>query len=207
LRAHQEAEKHIQLISFKLRLTGGKVNYAIGWDLYRLRRYDEAIAHYVKAVQFDQTYQEAVYEIGRVYLAQGDQEAARQVTYKLDPYLRDLLLKEMEIVEWGEKGGATSDPNPLVFNMDQEIRPTILYREKAKYTSMAKDHNIQGIVALGLVFGVNGKIRGVRIIRDLPYGLTAQALIAMQKIKFKPAMKAGKPVSVRGMVEFSFNLY
>ena len=41
----------------------------------------------------------------------------------------------------------------------------------------------------------------------MPYGLTAQALIAMQKIKFKPAMKDGKPVSVRGMLEFSFNLY
>jgi hypothetical protein len=41
----------------------------------------------------------------------------------------------------------------------------------------------------------------------MPYGLTAQALIAMQKIKFKPAMKDGKPVSVRAMLEFSFNPY
>jgi hypothetical protein len=47
----------------------------------------------------------------------------------------------------------------------------------------------------------------VRIVRDLPYGLTAQALIALQKIEFKPAMKDGKPVSVRGDLEFSFNLY
>lgn len=116
-------------------------------------------------------------------------------------------IKEMEIVEWDEKGGATSAPNPLVLKMDQEIRPTILHREKAKYTSMAHDHKIQGIVVLGMVFGANEKITGVRIIRDLPYGLTAQALIAMQKIKFKPAVKDGKPVSVRAMLEFSFNLY
>jgi hypothetical protein len=83
----------------------------------------------------------------------------------------------------------------------------LFFTGKANYTSMARDHNIQGIVALGVVFGVNGKIRGVRIIQDLPYGLTAQALIALQKIKFKPAMKDGKPVSVRGMLEFSFYLY
>jgi tetratricopeptide (TPR) repeat protein len=207
LKAHQEAEKHNRITSFKLRLTGEKANYAIGWDLYRLRRYDEAIAHYVKAVQFDPTYQEATYEIGRVLMAKGDQEGARQIPYKLDPYLRDLLLKEMEIIEWVEKGGATSAPNPPVFDLDQEIRPTILHTEKANYTSMAKDHNIQGIVLLGVVFGANEKITGVRVIRDLPYGLTAEALIALQKIKFKPAMKDGKPVSVRGMLEFSFNLY
>jgi tetratricopeptide (TPR) repeat protein len=207
LKSHQEAEKHIQITSFKLRLTREKANYAIGWDLYRLRRYDEAIAHYVKAVQLVPTYREAVYEIGRVHLAQGDQAVARQIADKLDPFLRDFLLKEMEIVEWGEKGGATSDTNPLVIKMDQEIQPTILHREKPKYTTMARDHNIQGIVALGVIFGVNGKITGVRIIRDLPYGLTAQALIAMQKIKFEPAVKDGKPVSVRAMLEFIFNLY
>jgi len=207
LKAHQEAEKHNRITSFKLRLTGEKANYAIGWDLYMLRRYDEAIAHYVKAVQFIPTYEEAIYEIGRVLMAKGDQEGARQITYKLEPYLRDLLLKEMEIIEWVEKGGATSAPNPLVFKMDQEIRPTILHSEKAKYTSMAQEQNIQGVVVLGVVFGANGKITGVRIIRDLPYGLTAQALIALQKIKFKPAMKDGKPVSVRGALEFSFNLY
>jgi outer membrane biosynthesis protein TonB len=128
------------------------------------------------------------------------------ITGKLDPYLRDMLLKEMEIIDWIEKDGTIS-PNPLVLKMDNETRPTILYKEKANYTSMARDHNIQGIVILSLVFGANKKIGGVRIIQDLPYGLTAQALIAMQKIEFNPAMKDGKPISVRGRLEFSFNLY
>lgn len=172
-----------------------------------MRRYNEAIDHYVKAAQLTPTFQVAVYEVGRVYLAQGDQEGARQITDNLEPYLRDLLLKEMELVESVEKDGATSNPNPLVFNIDQETRPTILRMEKPQYTLMARDHNIQGIVALSVVFGANGKITGVRIIRDLPYGLTAQALIALQKVKFRPAMKDGRPVSVRGKLEFSFNLY
>jgi tetratricopeptide (TPR) repeat protein len=207
LKAHQEAEKHLQITSFRLRLTTEKAHYAIGWDLYRLRRHDEAIARYVKAVQAAPTYQEAAYEIGRVCMARGDQECARQITYKLEPYLRDLLSKEMEIVEWVEKDGAPRAPNPLVTPMDKETRPTILHREKAMYTSMAQEHNIQGVVVLGVVFGANEKITGVRIIRDLPYGLTAQALIALQKIKFKPAVKDGKPVSVRGALEFNFNLY
>jgi TonB family protein len=91
--------------------------------------------------------------------------------------------------------------------MDSENRPSILYREKSKYTEAARQHKTQGIVVLSVVFDANENITGVKIIRDLPYGLTAQALIAMQKIRFKPAMKDGNPISVRGSLEFSFNLY
>ena len=207
LKAHQEAEKHTRITSFKLKLTGERANYAIGWDLYRLRRYDEAIAHYEKAAKINPSYQEAIYEIGRVRLAQGDQEGVQQITSKLEPYFRDLLLKEMEIVESADKGGATDSPIPSVLTMDRENRPTILYQERAKYTETARQHKAQGSVVLSVVFDANEKITGVRIIRDLPYCLTAQALIAAQKIKFKPAMKNGEPVSVRSMLEFTFNLY
>jgi tetratricopeptide (TPR) repeat protein len=204
LKAHQEAEKHIRIASSKL--PEKKVKYAIGWNLYKLRRYDEAVEQYLKAVQLAPSYQVAIYEIGRVYLAQGDQERAMQVADKLEPELRDLLLKEIKIVEWVENGGATGNSNPVVFKMDPETQPNILFMEKPKYNLFALDHNIQGIVVFGVVFNANGKITGVRIIRDLPYGLTAQALIALRKMKFTPAMKDGQPVSVRGKLEFSFNL-
>jgi TonB family protein len=206
LNAHLEAEKHLKISSFKLEVRGEKVNYAIGWDLYRLRRYDEAIARYAKAAQLVPDFQEATYEIGRVLMAKGDQEGVKLITGKLDPYLRSLLQKEMEIVDWVDKGGSNK-PNSLVIKMTEETRPTILYREKAKYTSMAVDNNIQGVVVLNVVFGANKKIESVKIVRDLPYGLTYQALIATQKIKFDPAMVDGKPASVRGNLEFSFNLY
>ena len=207
LKAHQEAEKHSRITSFKLKLTGEIANYAIGWDLYRLRRYDEAVAHYEKAAQINPSYQEAIYEIGRVRLAQGNQEGVQQITSKLEPYFRNLLLKEMELVESADKGGAPNSQNPSVLAMDRENRPTILHKEVAKYTETARQHKAQGIVVLSVVFNANEKITDVRIIRDLPYCLTAQALIAAQKIKFKPAMKNGEPVSVRSMLEFTFNLY
>jgi len=113
----------------------------------------------------------------------------------------------MEVVESADKGGAADDPNLPVLRTDSESRPTILYREKAKYTSMAHEHNTEGVVVFSVVFAANEKITGVRIIRDLPYGLTAQALIALQKIRFKAAMKDGKPISVRVPLEFRFNLY
>ncbi len=72
---------------------------------------------------------------------------------------------------------------------------------------MARDHMTEGMVMLAVVFAANEKITGVRLLRELPYGLTARALIAMQKIRFKPAMKDGKPISMRGAIEFGFNIY
>jgi TonB family protein len=91
--------------------------------------------------------------------------------------------------------------------MTATLRPTILYREKAKYTEEARQNKIQGTVVLQVVFNVNGTISDIRVVRGLPDGLTEKAIEAAKKIRFNPAVKAGTPVSVRGNLEFSFNLY
>jgi TonB family protein len=91
--------------------------------------------------------------------------------------------------------------------MTATLRPTILYREKAKYTEEARQNKIQGTVVLQVVFNVNGTISDIRVIRGLPDGLTEKAIEAAKKIRFNPAVKSGTPVSVRGNLEFSFNLY
>ena len=99
-----------------------------------------------------------------------------------------------------------SNADPSVLPMTKDLRPTILYREKARYTREARDAGVQGTVVLRVVFHVNGKITDIKVIRDLPYGLTENAIEAAKKIRFKPAVKDGKPVSVSGMLEFAFNL-
>jgi TonB family protein len=93
-----------------------------------------------------------------------------------------------------------------VEQMDSSLRPTILYREKAQYTQEAKDNQVEGTVVLSVVFGADGQIGDVKVIRGLPHGLTQKAIEAASKIRFEPAMKDGKPVSVRGMLEYSFRL-
>jgi TonB family protein len=91
--------------------------------------------------------------------------------------------------------------------MSVSLRPKILYREKAKYTREARDNKIGGTVVLSVVFGVDGQIGYVRVIQGLPYGLTENAIAAANKIRFEPAMKDGRQVSVRGSLEFTFKLY
>jgi TonB family protein len=98
-------------------------------------------------------------------------------------------------------GGRSIEP------MTPSLRPTILYREKAKYTEEARQNKIQGSVLLQVVFNINGSITDIKVIRGLPDGLTEKAIEAARKIRFNPAVKNGAPVSVRGTLDFAFNLY
>jgi outer membrane biosynthesis protein TonB len=44
-------------------------------------------------------------------------------------------------------------------------------------------------------------------VRQLPDGLTEEAIKALRQIRFRPATKNGTPVSVRMNIEFSFTIF
>ena len=158
------------------------------------------------------------YQLGKTYLGMGDREAAEKALRLLEEhnpelalYLLDLLHPDkpaskqlQEITVPSAMAQNADDNNPP---MTRNLRPTILYREKAKYTEIAKINRVEGTVVLQAVFGSNGEMQNIRVIRGLPDGLTRKAIEATRKIKFGPAYKDGEPVSVRGSLEFSFNLY
>ncbi len=86
------------------------------------------------------------------------------------------------------------------------LKPVITHMEKAQYTVAARDSGVQGTVILSAIFRADGTITDLNVIRGLPLGLNEEAMRAVSKIKFKPAIKDGVPVSVRMSMEFSFNL-
>ena len=90
--------------------------------------------------------------------------------------------------------------------MTATLRPKILYREKAIYTDAARKAGIGGAIALSVVFGEDGTMRDIKVIRGLPFGLNEHAIAAAKKIKFEPAYRNGEPVAVRGSLEFTFNI-
>jgi TonB family protein len=87
------------------------------------------------------------------------------------------------------------------------LKPKILYKEKAPYTEAARLNKIQGRVVLNILFGADGVIKDIRTVQGLSHGLTESAIQAAQRIRFQPAMENGRPVSVRVRVEFDFALY
>jgi TonB family protein len=93
-----------------------------------------------------------------------------------------------------------------VLAMSADLRPTILYKEKGKYTEEARQNRIEGTVVLNVVFRADGRITNIRVVRGLPDGLTEKAIEAATKVRFNPAVKNGVPVSVRGDIEFTFAL-
>jgi TonB family protein len=97
-------------------------------------------------------------------------------------------------------------PGEAVLPMTMALKPRILSRERATYTKAARDADINGVVKLAVIFGKGGNILVPRVIEGLPLGLIGQAITAAKKIKFEPAYKNGEPVSVRGSLEFSFNI-
>jgi TonB family protein len=104
-------------------------------------------------------------------------------------------------------GGGPYGSGDGPIGMTDKLKPTILYREKAKYTEEARQNKVEGTVVLTIVFGADGRIHDIRTVRGLPDGLTESSIEAAQKIRFHPAVLYGKPVSVRATLEYTFNLY
>ncbi len=78
---------------------------------------------------------------------------------------------------------------------------------KNNYTKEARRNNVTGRVKLAVEFGKDGQIKHIFSIRELPDGLTEKAVEAAHKIKFKPAIINGKPVTVIKFVEYSFTIF
>ncbi len=131
------------------------------------------------------------------------------VDFTVKNALQTVALDDVESISFitpNVGGGVGVGVDRSILPMTAELKPTILYREKARYTEEAKNNGVQGTVVLQIVFHVSGKITDIRVIRGLPHGLTENAIEAAKRIRFEPAKKDGKPVSVRGVLEFSFNL-
>lgn len=105
-------------------------------------------------------------------------------------------------------------PTPVVDSADevfkaQEVstKAIIISRMPATYTDQARAHKIGGRVVLEAVLRSTGDISDIEVRSDLPGGLTEQSIEATKAIIFLPALKDGKPVSQRIIVEYNFNIY
>jgi protein TonB len=104
-------------------------------------------------------------------------------------------------------GGGGTDYNKIFSGKDVNSKARVLSKPEPQYTEEARKNQVTGTVVLRAVFTSGGQVTGIRAVSGLPYGLTERAIAAARNIKFVPATKDGRPVSMYIQLEYNFNLY
>lgn len=86
-------------------------------------------------------------------------------------------------------------------------RPRVINHPDPEYSKRARKAKYQGTCLLWLIVDPDGKTRDIRVQRAIGMGLDEEAIKAVKKWTFEPALKDGKPVAVQINVEVSFRLY
>ncbi len=84
--------------------------------------------------------------------------------------------------------------------------PALLYKVEPEYSEEARKAKYQGTVVLYVEVDPSGKARNLRVVRSLGLGLDEKAIEAVNKWKFRPGYKDGKPVTVAATIEVNFRL-
>lgn len=87
------------------------------------------------------------------------------------------------------------------------IPPRPIFAPDPEYSKQAQKAKYEGTCVLYMVVGSDGKPRDIKVARTLGLGLDEKAIEAVQKWRFEPAMKDGKPVASQVNVEVRFRLY
>ena len=84
--------------------------------------------------------------------------------------------------------------------------PSVVFKVEPEYSEEARKAKFQGTVVLTIVVDEKGNPRDLKVFRPLGLGLDQKAIEAVEKWRFKPGMKDGKPVAVMATVEVNFRL-
>jgi TonB family protein len=102
-------------------------------------------------------------------------------------------------------------PQPSSSNVwdakDLTRKVVVVWKSEPWYTQDARAHRVVGTVVVQAVFGENGYVTDITVVRGLKDGLDESAIEAARNIRFFPAEKDGQRVSQRMMLEYNFDLY
>jgi len=82
----------------------------------------------------------------------------------------------------------------------------ITFKPNPVYTEEARSLKLEGEVLLEVSFSANGTLHVNRVVRGLGHGLDEAASAAANKIRFKPALRAGQPVDSTAVVHVTFQM-
>jgi TonB family protein len=95
-------------------------------------------------------------------------------------------------------------PNSPPVAGDLSQAPKLLHKVEPEYSEQAREAHQEGAVTLRITIDEAGNVINPVVIRGLGLGLDEKAIEAVQKWKFSPGYKDGKPVSYTAQVEINF---
>jgi len=108
----------------------------------------------------------------------------------------------------GQQPAANSETAESIFpGRDVTHKVSVINKPEPRYTKEARKNQITGTVVLRAVFSSSGAVTRIAAISKLPDGLTDQAIGAARQIKFIPAIKDGRFVSMWMELQYNFNLF
>ena len=192
--------------ALRLEPAGAQWHTGVGAALLAQQRIDQAEIAYRKAIELEprnaQWHADLAFLLSR---KQGWDEAQREYreAIRLDPqnlsYQERLKQMLAETVPASSKAAAHA-PDP------DATPPVLLNMPAPRYTEIARNKKVQGKVTARVLVGEDGIVKGFEIISGLPYGLNEQAEIAARNMRFKPAVKNGRPVEMWIAIEIGFSL-
>ena len=82
----------------------------------------------------------------------------------------------------------------------------ITYKPQPVYTDEARSLKLEGEVLLEVMFSANGTLHVNRVVKGLGHGLDEAAIVAANKMRFKPALRNGQPMDSTAIVHVSFQM-
>jgi TonB family protein len=129
---------------------------------------------------------------------------------RIKTFFHYLSLKKQEDaieVSEGVQAGTFDATETLYIGKQVDTKARLVKKPEPTYTEKARSAQITGTVVLKCIFASDGTVKNIHVVSGLPYGLTERAIAAARKIKFIPAVKDGKNVSMWMQLEYNFNLY
>lgn len=120
----------------------------------------------------------------------------------------ETIIVDPRLVSSTEKDGDVNSEQLKLVERNPAIdsRPVALSFPRPRYTEEARRNKVQGQIRLRILIGADGSVKQAVVLAGLPDGLNQQALDSAYQIKFKPAMKDGKPVDFWIPISMEFNL-
>ncbi len=84
--------------------------------------------------------------------------------------------------------------------------PILVYKVEPNYSDEARQARCHGTVVLGVIIDELGQPKHIRVLKPLGLGLDERAVQAVERWRFSPGIRDGRPVCVAANVEVNFQL-